>query len=237
MARKMTETIKVLIVDDHPLAREGLRTMLGTAPDIEVIAEAADGAEAIEKANEHHPHMVLMDVRMPNLDGIEATRRIKSQLPSTAVIMLTAYDNDAYIVDAVRAGAGGYLLKDTSKDLLIHTIRAVNSGGMLIKSSLLREVIASLSDAISSQLKAHVSRGSAAVEVTPRERGVLRLVAQGKTNREIGKILGISEDTAKKHVQNIIQKLGVSDRTQAVVRAMQLGIIQLLPSYEQGLDT
>ena len=112
------DKIKVLLADDHPVVREGLRTMLATVPDIEVVAEASDGLEAIDKVNECHPDVVLMDLRMPNMDGLEATKRIRSQLSSTAVIVLTIYDNDAYIVDAVRAGAIGYLLKDTSRDLL-----------------------------------------------------------------------------------------------------------------------
>lgn len=163
--------IKVLLVDDHPVVREGLRTMLSTAPDIEVISEeASDGLEAVEKANEHRPDVVLMDLRMPNLDGIEATRRIKSQLPNTLVIILTIYDNDAYIVDAVRAGAGGYLLKDASKDLLIHTIRAVNSGGMLIKTNLLREAMLNLADATGAQIKEKAAGGMTLNDLTTRER-------------------------------------------------------------------
>jgi len=219
------DKIKVVLVDDHPVVREGLRTMLSTVPDIEVVAEAGDGLEALEKANEHRPHVVLMDLRMPNLDGIEATRRIKSQLPSTSVIVLTIYDNDAYVVDAVRAGAGGYLLKDASKDLLIHTIRAVNSGGMLIKTSLLREAMLSLSDTAGDRLKEKPGESTALDELTPRERDVLRLLIRGRSNKEIGQALSISEDTAKKHVQTIMLKLGVSDRTQAAVKAVRAGLV------------
>jgi two-component system NarL family response regulator len=218
------DKIKVVLVDDHPVVREGLRTMLSTAPDIEVIAEAGDGLEAIDKANEHRPHVVLMDLRMPNMDGIEATRRIKSQLPSTSVIVLTIYDNEAYVVDAVRAGAGGYLLKDASKDLLLHTIRAVNSGGMLIKASLLREAVLSLSDASGDRLKEKPGDSTALDQLTPRERDVLRLLIRGRSNKEIGQALCISEDTAKKHVQTIMLKLGVSDRTQAAVKAVRAGL-------------
>jgi len=217
------DKIKVLLVDDHPVVREGLRAMLSTATDIEVVAEAGDGFEALEKANEYQPQVVLMDLRMPNLDGLEATRRIKAQIPSTSVIVLTIYDNDAYVVDAVRAGAGGYLLKDASKDLLIHTIRAVNSGGMLVKTSLLREAVVSLSDAAGDQRKGKHGDTAALGELTPREHDVLRLLIRGRSNKDIGQALSISEDTAKKHVQTILLKLGVSDRTQAAVKAVRAG--------------
>ena len=227
----MENKIKVLLADDHPVVREGLRTMLSTAPDIEVISdEAGDGFEAVEKTKEHRPDVVLMDLRMPNLDGIEATRRIKSQLPNTLVIILTIYDNDAYIVDAVRAGAGGYLLKDASKDLLIHTIRAVNSGGMLIKTDLLREAMLNLADATGAQIKEKAAGGTTLNGLTTRERDVLRLVVDGRSNKEIGRALSISEDTAKKHVQTILSKLGVSDRTQAAVKAVRAGFVQLFPN-------
>lgn len=139
--------IKVVLADDHPVVREGLRTMLATTPDIDIVAEVSDGLEAVDKVLETQPDVVLMDLRMPNLDGLEATKLIKNQLSSTAVIVLTIYDNDAYIIDAVRAGAVGYLLKDTSRDLLIHAIRAVSSGGMLVKPNLLREAMRGLAGA------------------------------------------------------------------------------------------
>jgi DNA-binding NarL/FixJ family response regulator len=221
----MEDKIKVLLVDDHPVVREGLRAMLATAQDIEIVAEAGDGLEAIEKASEHRPNVVLMDLRMPNLDGIEATRRIKSQLPSTSVIVLTIYDDDAYIVDAVRAGAGGYLLKDASKDLLLHTIRAVNSGGMLVKTNLLREAILSLADTAGDQSVGKHVGATAPSDLTPRERDVLRLVVHGESNKQIGRALSISDDTVKKHVQAILSKLDVSDRTQAAVKAIRDGLV------------
>ena len=226
------DKIKVLLVDDHLMVRQGLRAMLATAPDLEVVAEAGDGLEAIEKVKEHRPNVVLMDLRMPNLDGLTATRRIKSQFASTSVIVVTIYDNEAYMVDAIRAGAGGYILKDASKDLLHHTIRAVNSGGMLIKTSLLRKAMLDLADASGDQsIGIHV-RSRARNGLTVREQAVLHLVIQGQTNKEIGRTLNISEDTAKKHVQTILLKLGVSDRTQAAVKAVRAGLVEPFSNEE-----
>ncbi len=220
------DKIKVFLVDDHPVVREGLRTMLNIAPDIEVVGEAGDGQEAIDKVHEFQPHVVLMDIRMSNMDGLEATRRLKKQLPATAIIILTMYDNDAYVVDAISAGAGGYLLKDVSKDLLIHTIRAANSGGTLIKSSLLRQAF--LGQTVTKRVQAKAGSEDMAMleKLTPRERDVLRLVVEGRSNKEIGRVLAISEDTAKKHVQTIISKMCVSDRTQAAVKAVRAGLFE-----------
>jgi len=215
------EKIKVLLADDHPVVRAGLRTMLETVSDIEVVGEACDGLEAIDKVGECQPDVVLMDLRMPNMDGLEATKRIKSQLSSTAVIILTICDNDAYIVDAVRAGAVGYLLKDTSKDLLIHAIRAVTSGGMLVKTCLLREAMLSLADAAGERIKSNPAGPAGLAGLTRRENDVIGLVVLGRSNKEIGQELAISEDTAKKHVQTIMLKLNVTDRTQAAVKAVR----------------
>jgi len=219
------DKIKVLLADDHPVVRQGLHTMLASAPDIEVVAEAGDGFEAIEKTNKHQPDVVLMDLRMPNLDGLEATRRIKKQLPATAVIILTMYDKDGYVMDAVKAGAGGYLLKDASKDLLINTIRAVNSGGMLVKTSLLREAFRDLPATSDVQPLEKAPSIMTPSELTSREYDVLQLLTQGRSNKEIGRALCISEDTAKKHVQTIMLKLRVSDRTQAAVKAVRNGLV------------
>ena len=216
--------IRVLIVDDHTVVRIGLRSLLGHAAGFRVVGEAGTVAEALALTERSTPDVVLMDIRMPNLDGIESTRRIKNQLPSTSVIVLTIYDNDAYVVDAIRAGASGYLLKDASKDLLIHTIHAVNSGGMLVKTSLLREAVLSLSDASSDQLKRKQVDTTALGGLTPREREVLRLLIRGRSNKEIGQALCIGEDTAKKHVQTIMMKMRVSDRTQAAVKAVRAGL-------------
>lgn len=217
------EKIRILIVDDYPVIREGLRTMLSTYQTVEIVGEAADGAEAVAMVAEKKPNVVLMDIRMPNMDGIEATQRIKHQLPSTSVIVLTIYDNHAYIVDAVKAGADNYLLKDASKDLLIHTIRTASSGGMLVRSSLLRDAVLSSPHATGDQLKGKPEDTIALAQLAPRERDVLKLVTEGHTNKEIGKELGITEDTIKKHMKSIIFKLGVTNRTSAAAKAVRAG--------------
>ena len=220
------ETIKVLIVDDHPVVREGVRAMLETDEGIEVVGEASSGLEAVTRTGELRPNVVLMDIVMPNLDGLEATRRIKKQYPSTAVIMLTIYADKAFVIDAVQAGTGGYLLKDASRDLLCHTIKAVNSGGILIKTSLLREAVATLVDIAPSQQEKRAAALVGMEEFTPREQEVLKLLVDGQTNREIGKELNIAEETVKKHVQTIIAKLGASDQTQAAVKAVRIGLVK-----------
>jgi len=218
--------IKVLIADDHPVVREGLRAMLMTDQNIEVVGESGDGAEAVKMVTEKKPNVVLMDIRLPNMDGVEATRRIKDKRPATAVVVFTMYDNGAYVIDAVRAGASGYLLKDTSRELLLHTIRAVNSGATLIKTSLLSEAISSL---VQPQ-KAHQERAESSVDgvepLTPREREVLKLVAAGYTNKEVGRKLSITEDTVKKHMQNILAKLHATSRIRAAIEATRAGIIK-----------
>ena len=220
------EKIRVLIVDDHPVVREGLRAMLTTDQTIEIVGESCDGVEAVTMAAEKEPNVVLMDIRMPNMDGVEATRRIKDKCPSTAVIVLTMYDNDAYVIDAVRAGASGYLLKDASRELLLHTIQTVSSGATIIKTNLLIEAISSLVH----PKKVHHETGVFAIEgveeLTPREQEVLKLVATGYTNKEIGKKLGIVEDTVKKHMRSILAKLDTSSRLGAAIKAARAGLIK-----------
>jgi len=220
------EPIRILIADDHPVVREGLRTMLSTDQIAEVVGEASDGAEAIAMVAEKEPNVVLMDIRMPTVNGIEATRRIKDKHPSISVIVLTMYDNDAYVIDAVRAGASGYLLKDTSRELLLHTIRMVSSGATLIKTDLLYEAICSLVASRNGHQKPGVSTLESMKTLTPREQVVLRLVIDGYTNREIGKELGVTEDTIKKHMQGILAKLDATSRTSAVAKATRAGIVK-----------
>jgi len=218
--------IRALIVDDYPVVREGLRTMLSTDRTVQVVGEAADGAQAVAMVAEKEPNVVLMDIRMPNMDGIEATRQIKDKYPSTAVIVLTMYDNDAYVIDAVRAGASGYLLKDASRELLLHTIRTVSSGTTLIRTDLLFEAISSLIRSKQAFQETEVSTIQALEELTPREREVLQLVAEGHTNKEIGKALSITEDTVKKHMQSILAKLDTTNRAGAVAKVTRAGFIK-----------
>jgi len=217
--------IKVMLVDDHPVVRRGLRVMLDTSQDITIVGEAEDGLDAIEKAKECCPDVILLDIHMPKMSGMAALRELKSRYPTISIIMLTMYDDDAYVVEAVKAGAGGYLLKDASIELLLHTIRAVNSGGILIKASLLHEVFLNVSDVTSlapaAKTAAKVTQGN----LTQRELDVIVLITEGKGNREIGEVLCISEDTVKKHVQSIMAKLNASDRTQAAVVAVRTGLV------------
>jgi DNA-binding NarL/FixJ family response regulator len=219
--------IRVLIVDDHPVVLEGLHTMLSTDRNIEVVGEACDGAEAVAMVEEKEPNVVLMDIRMPNMDGVQATRRIKQQSPSTEVLVLTMYDTDAYVVDAVRAGASGYLLKDATREMVVDTIRAVNSGATLIKTSLLTEAISSLVQSQKGGQPAEPDSPQQRVEqLTAREREVLKLAAVGYSNKDIAKELNITQDTVKKHMQSILGKLHASSRIHAAIQATRAGIIK-----------
>ncbi|MDB5074418.1 MAG: Transcriptional regulator, LuxR family [Chloroflexi bacterium] len=222
-------TIPLLIVDDHPVVRHGLQAILQTDATLRVVGEAEDGLDALEKVAELQPRVVLMDVHMPRMDGLAATRKIKERFPRVAVVILTLYNNEQYVVEAVKAGAAGYLLKTSSRDEISNTIHEVNSGGMLIRSSTLHKALAGT---LESDTPIPISAGPvwqarADVErLSPRELDVLRLVVEGKTNKDIGSTLYITEDTAKKHVQNIIGKMQVSDRTQAAVKALRIGMLK-----------
>ena len=211
--------IRVLIVDDHPVVREGLAAMLERQNDIAVVGEAADGAAAIQKALDTSPDVILMDLRMPVMDGVEAMRKIGAQVPSAHVIVLTTYDNDEYIFRGIEAGARAYLLKDAPRDELFHAIREVHQGKSLIDPSVVDKVF----ERFASQSK--LTSGQEAL--SEREKGILRLMATGAPNKAIAAQLYISESTVKTHVQSIFQKLGVNDRTEAVTRALQMGIISL----------
>ena len=215
----------VVVVDDHPVVREGLRAMLDSDPGIEVIGEASSGEEAIEMATQLQPDVVLTDIRMPGMSGIEVTQRIKASLPGTAVIVLTMYDSEMYVVEALRAGAAGYLVKDSSRELLCHAINAVIDGGTMVRSGLLRQAIQGLLRIPQPEEEPGEDRG-VIERFTPRELDVLRLVAQGHANREIARELSLAEVTIKKHVQNIIGKLGASDRTHAAIVAVRMGLVE-----------
>jgi DNA-binding NarL/FixJ family response regulator len=215
-------SIRVLIADDQRLVRAGFRMILADEPDIEVAGEAADGAEAVALTRELHPDVVLMDIRMPGLDGIEATRRILAQehAHKPTVLILTTFDLDEYVYDALRAGASGFLLKDVPPHQLAAAIRTVGDGDALLAPTITRRLI--------EEFYTHQSTPTAApgvAELTPRELEVFRLIATGKTNTDIAAELIISETTVKTHVTRILMKLGVRDRVQAVVLAYESGIV------------
>ncbi len=210
--------IRILVADDHPIVREGLVAILATQPDFEVIAEAADGRRALELAEAHQPDILLLDLEMPEKDGVQTLEQLPPRAPACKVIVFTAYDSDERIVSAVRAGAKGYLLKGAPREELFNAIRVVYAGG-----SLLQPVIAS-------KLMAHMSHRQQAPTrepLTDREMDVLRLLAQGKQNKEIARVLFISERTVKFHVSAILQKLEAGNRTEAVAFAAQHGLIDL----------
>jgi two-component system NarL family response regulator len=220
------EKIKVLIADDHRVVREGLSAILKTKEAIEVVGEAKDGQEAVEKARALLPDVILMDVSMPRMGGVEATRIIKRELPHIGIVALTMYEEQQYIFDLVRAGATGYLLKDTDSAQIVSAIRAINRGESLIHPSVASKILAEFS--LLSQGKGK-KRPGADHDLTEREITVLRLVADGKTNKEVANNLDLSEKTVKNHVRNIFHKLQVADRTQAAILAIRKGIIDLNP--------
>jgi len=214
-------SIKVLIADDHPVVRQGLRSMLAD-DDIEIVGEAGTGAEALELIENLKPDVVLMDIRMPDMDGLAAMRAMKRNSINTSVIVLTTYNNVQYLVRSVIYGAAGYFLKGISRKELLAAIRAVATGDSLLKPHHLRAVLQRLLKESSETTPATSSKTEA---LTPREKEVLGLIVQGLTNVQIARILFISPATVKRHVESIIKKLGVSDRTQAAVWAVRAGIV------------
>jgi two-component system, NarL family, response regulator LiaR len=205
--------IRVLIVDDHCVVREGLRMFLVRDPDLEVVGEAADGAEALEQARQLRPDVVVMDLLMPVLDGIAATRAIRRELPESEVLALTSVLESASVVEAIRAGAIGYLLKDTQAAELRKAIKAAAAGQV------------QLSPQAAAYLLGAIRTPELPEPLTPREMDVLRLLAQGQSNKEIARALHLVEETVKSHVRHILAKLGVQSRTQAVLAAIRLGIV------------
>jgi DNA-binding NarL/FixJ family response regulator len=212
----MKETVRVLIADDHPLFREGMRGRLDRMGDIEVVGEASGGDEAVRLSRELEPHVVLMDIKMPGLNGIEATREILRTDPRVGVLMLTMFEDDDSVFAAMRAGARGYLLKDSGGEGVVHAIRAVTSGEAVFGPGVAERIIGYFSVPRSAQ--------RAFPELTEREEEILALVARGKSNQEIAAQLFVSVKTVRNHVSNILLKLQVADRAQAVIRARDAGI-------------
>ncbi|MEA3397062.1 MAG: response regulator transcription factor [Chloroflexota bacterium] len=215
--------IRVLLADDQRLMREGLRVLLDLTPDIRVVGEAGDGVEAVEQARQLSPDVVLMDVRMPRLDGVAATRRLHDACPEVKVIILTTFDDDEYVFEGLRAGAVGYLLKDAPSEQLVEAIRAAACGEAFIQPSVTRKVVAEF--ARLTERKHHRRAQPLVKPLSAREMEVLALVAEGLSNREIGERLFITAGTVKNHVSNILSKLSVRDRTQAILRAQELGLL------------
>jgi DNA-binding NarL/FixJ family response regulator len=217
--------VRVLIVDDHPVVRQGLQAVLSGDRHIRVVGEASNGEEAVEKAREVHPDVVLMDLRMPGMDGFEATRKLKDTLPATAVIVLTIYQDDAFVMEALRAGADGYLVKDAPKETILNAVHQALQGDAPITLRSPRHSYRHPPEP-PRQLREPTAEFVLQEQLTPRELEVLRLVVQGHTNREIARHLGVAEITVKKHVQSILGKLGVADRTGAAIAAVRLGLVE-----------
>jgi DNA-binding NarL/FixJ family response regulator len=213
---------RVLIADDQALVRVGLRKILEAEDDIDVVGEAADGEDALDEARLQRPDVVLMDIRMPVLDGIEATRRIVSAQPTTRVLILTTFGLDAYVFDSLRAGASGFMLKDAPPEELVAAVRIVANGDALLAPAVTRSVV----EEFARRPEAATREPPAALaELTPREREVLTLLASGRSNAEICSELYVSEATTKTHVARILQKLGLRDRIQAVIYAYENGVV------------
>ena len=210
--------IRVTIADDHSLVRQGLRRYLETAEDIDVVGEAANGTEAVKLVQEEKTDIALLDIRMPEMDGLQAARAIAEAAPDVGVVMLTAYDDRHFVVEAVRAGARGYVLKSRDAEHLIQAVRLVADGNMVIDPDLVVVLAEELSDSHTRERKSNV--------LTQRELEVLQLLAFGHTNRDIGEKLYISADTVKTHLEHIFEKLGASDRTAAVAEALRRRLIE-----------
>jgi len=209
----MNDSIRVLIADDHLIVREGLRLILETADGIEVVGEATDGAEAVQLAQALQPNVILMDLRMPNVDGLTAIERLRAGQPQVAVVILTTYNEDDLMMRGLRAGARGYLLKDTDRETLLNTIRAAARGETLLKPEILARLLS----------QPEKPRGG--IELTERELEVLQAVARGERSKEIAAQLGITERTVKAHLAGIYNKLGVDSRAAAIAVASQRGLL------------
>ena len=212
--------IRVLVADDQSMVRAGFRMLLGGEEDIEVVAEASNGLEAVDKAARFNPGIILMDIRMPELDGLEASRRILATDPAARILILTTFDLDEYVFEALRAGASGFVLKDDSPEQLLGAIRTVAAGDALLSPTITRRVIQAFARSPSQTPPKELD------DLSERERDVFRLMARGLSNAEIGQELYIGETTVKTHVTHILQKLSLRDRVQAVVLAYQAGLVE-----------
>lgn len=221
------EPARLIVVDDHDFVRAGIKVMLSGEPDLRIVGEATDGQEAMELCSRERPDLTLMDVRMPRMDGLAATRTLKRRFPGMSVLILTMHENQDYLLEAIKAGAAGYVLKDAPQKELVTAIRKVLGGETALSRNLATGLLQRLATEVQ---RSDPSRRRSEIThtiqpPTPREIEVLELMALGRTNREIAEDFVISVGTVKNHVEHIIGKLGVSDRTQAVVRALELGII------------
>jgi len=218
-----TAPVRIVVADDHQIVRSGFTALLGTQPDFAVVGTAEDGAEAVRVCTETCPDVVLMDVRMPGVDGIEATRQLISPPGDRPrIVILTTFDLDEYVYDALRAGASGFLLKDVTAEQLFHAVRVIAAGEALLAPTVTRRLI---SEFARQQPRTDSSRVTGLATLTPRETQVLRLVAEGLSNPEIAARFTVTEETVKTHVSRILAKLGLRDRTQAVVTAYETGLV------------
>jgi len=218
-------SVRVLLVDDQPLLRTGFRLILASEPDIEVVGEAADGETALAQVKALQPDVVLMDIRMPRMDGVEATRRIVEARDGEGpprVLVLTTYDLDEYVVEALRAGASGFLLKDTPAETLVDAVRLVHEGDAVVAPGVTKRLLDRFAKLLPTT---RLPEPVAATELTEREHDVLMLVARGMSNAEIARALVVSETTVKTHVSSVLAKLGLRDRVQAVVFAYESGLV------------
>jgi DNA-binding NarL/FixJ family response regulator len=215
----LTPAIRILLVDDQSLFREGLRTLLSLQADFAIVGEAGNGEQAVQLATQLAPDVVLMDMHMPVLDGVAATRKLREQVPAVRVIALTTFDDDEYVFEALRAGAVGYLLKDTPSERLFEAIRATHRGESFLQPSIMAKVVAEFS-------RMAAPKPAPLVEpLSEREIEIVKMMAAGASNKEIGAALFITEGTVKNHITSILGKLGVRDRTQAALKASALGLL------------
>lgn len=222
------EPIKVLLVDDHAMLRDGLRSILQMEPDIAVVGEAEDGEGAVRQAVQLQPDVVLMDIRLPGIDGIEATRRVKLACPGAAVIMLTMHDDDELLFSAIREGAAGYLLKTLPSAEVVRAVRASARGESLVHPAMARKLIEGFANLSRARGDAQPGAARDADEsaLTPREKEVLGLLVKGESNREIAQHLYLSDKTVKQHMTKILRKLGVRSRSQAIIHAVRSGLVK-----------